>query len=77
MPRDLKIEHSSPLAALSDEQLALMIADLELRIATRLSGGEAKVINEGPATEFTARPPKGQGRAGLLGRVTHKIAISD
>jgi hypothetical protein len=45
MPRDLKIEHSSPLAALSDEQLALMIADLEQRIAARLSGGEAKVIN--------------------------------
>src|SRR5262245_17086808 len=61
MPRDLKIEHSSPLAALSDEQLALMIADLEQRIATRVSGGEAKVINEGAATEFTALPPPGNG----------------
>jgi hypothetical protein len=53
----LKIEHSSPLAALSDEQLALMIADLEQRIAARLSGEEAKITNEGAVTALTALPP--------------------
>src|SRR5262245_11153126 len=49
MPRELKIEHSNPTAALSDEQLALMVAELEQRIAHRLAGGDAKTIEHSSA----------------------------
>src|SRR5215510_14238943 len=55
VPREMKIEHTDPVKALSDEQLAVMIADLEKRIARRTAGGDAKLI-EGtvePAVEAT------------------------
>jgi hypothetical protein len=45
VPKELKIEHSNPASQLSDETLALMIGELESRIANRLSGGDAKLIN--------------------------------
>src|SRR5262245_25363433 len=58
VPREHKIEHGNPASALSDEQLALMIAELEERIARRVAAGDAKQI-EGtvePAVEATALP---------------------
>ena len=45
VPREHKLEHINPLKALSDQQLADMIADLEERIASRLQGENAKVID--------------------------------
>jgi hypothetical protein len=59
MPRELKIEHTNPTAALSDEQLALMIAELEQRIAHRLAGGDAKTIEHQPAPRRKRGRPKG------------------
>jgi hypothetical protein len=58
VPREHKIEHIDPLKALSDEQLALMVAELEERIARRLADSDAKLV-EGtvePAIETTALP---------------------
>ena len=57
VPRELKIEHANPASALSDEQLALMIAELEERIARRLAESEAKLKPvEATAIETTALP---------------------
>src|SRR5262245_30517513 len=44
LPRQHKVEHTNPTSWLSDEQLTLMIAELEERIARRKAGGEAKLI---------------------------------
>src|SRR5262245_66187219 len=58
VPRELKIEHANPASALSDEELAQMIAELEERIARRVAAGDAKQI-EGtlePAVEPTVLP---------------------
>jgi hypothetical protein len=57
VPRELKIEHANPASDLSDEQLALMIAELEERIARRLAESEAKLKPvEATAIETTALP---------------------
>jgi hypothetical protein len=45
LPREHRLEHTSPVKALSDEQLAVMIGELEERIASRLQGADAKVID--------------------------------
>jgi hypothetical protein len=45
VPRELKVEHSNPTGALSDEQLVMMVAELEERISSRLAGESARVIN--------------------------------
>jgi hypothetical protein len=45
LPREHRLEHTSPVKALSDEQLAAMIGELEERIASRLQGADAKVID--------------------------------
>jgi hypothetical protein len=58
VPREHKIEHGNPASALSDEQLALMIAELEERIARRVADSDVKLI-EGtvePAVEATTLP---------------------
>jgi hypothetical protein len=58
VPREHKIEHGNPASALSDEQLALMIAELEERVAGRMADSDAKLI-EGtvePAVEATTLP---------------------
>src|SRR5262245_6309639 len=69
VPRELKIEHANPVSGLSDEQLAQMIAELEERIAAKLSGEEAKVINESAATDLTALlPPANEGLCETTGR---------
>ena len=55
VPREHKLEHTNPIEALSDEQVANMIAELEERIASRAAGSDAKLI-EGtvePAVEAT------------------------
>jgi Family of unknown function (DUF5681) len=64
LPRQHKVEHTNPTESLSDEQLTLMIAELEERIARRTAGGDAKLIEgtvEATAGEATAgeatRPP--------------------
>ena len=63
VPRELKIEHANPASALSDEQLAQMIAELEERIARRVAAGEAKQIDVEPTageatTPLVLAPPK-------------------
>ena len=58
LPRQHKVEHTNPTSSLSDEQLTLMIAELEERIAWRTAGGDAKQI-EGtaePTVEATTLP---------------------
>jgi hypothetical protein len=53
------MEHTNPTSSLSDEQLTLMIAELEERIARRTAGGDAKLIEgtvEARAGEAT-KPP--------------------
>src|SRR5262245_764254 len=58
VPREHKIEHGNPASALSDEQLALMIVELEERIARRVADSDVKLI-EGtvePAVEATTLP---------------------
>src|SRR5262245_38317138 len=58
MPRDFKVESSvDVLGRLSDEQLAAMVTELKERIAAKLSGAGAKVINANAATDLTALPP--------------------
>jgi hypothetical protein len=57
MPREHKLEHIDPLKAISDEQLAEMIAELEERISRRLAESDAKLKTvEATATETTAPP---------------------
>jgi hypothetical protein len=58
MPREMKVETAdTTISSLTDEQLQAMIHELEERIAAKLSGEEAKVVNAGPATDLTALPP--------------------
>ncbi|HEY7297232.1 MAG TPA: hypothetical protein VH684_04780 [Xanthobacteraceae bacterium] len=46
MPKEMKVETTpSTLSKLSDEQLRAMIVELEQKIADRLNGESAKVIN--------------------------------
>ena len=59
LPRQHKVEHTNPTSSLSDEQLTLMIAELEERIARRKAGGDAKLVEgtvEATAGEAT-KPP--------------------
>ena len=57
VPREHKIEQGNPLGALSDEQLELMIAELQERIARRLAESDAKLKTvEATAIETTALP---------------------
>src|SRR5262245_18318518 len=64
LPRQHKVEHTNPTSSLSDEQLTLMIAELEERIARRTAGGDAKVIEgtveatAGEAALPVLEPPK-------------------
>src|SRR5262245_1109857 len=68
VPREHKIEHIDPLKALSDEQLALMVDELEERIARRLADSDAKLVEgtvEATAIETTPlldRPKRRQNR---------------
>src|SRR5262245_31475963 len=62
MPKEMKVETGqTTLSNLTDEQLQAMIHELEERIAAKLSGEEAKVINGGAATDLTAFLPPGNG----------------
>ena len=59
LPRQHKVEHTNPTSLLSDEQLTLMIAELEERIARRKAGGDAKLVEgtvETTAGEATRLP---------------------
>jgi len=65
LPRQHKVEHTNPTSSLSDEQLTLMIAELEERIARRKAGGDAKLVEgtvettAGEATRLpVVEPPK-------------------
>ena len=62
MPKEMKVETGqTTLSNLTDEQLQAMIQELEERIAAKLSGEEAKVINGGAATDLMALLPPGNG----------------
>lgn len=56
MPKESRIEVSNPTGKLSDEQLALMVSELEQRIASRLSGEDAKVIPHDPERDGHVAP---------------------
>ena len=56
VPREYKIEHQNPANGLSDEQLAVMVVELEEKIAARLAGEGAKVISADPVPIAAAAP---------------------
>ena len=63
VPRELKLEHTNPIEALSNERLEAMIAELEERIAAKAAGLGAKVItHEDPP----ALPAPKRKRANLI-----------
>jgi hypothetical protein len=68
VPRELKIEHANPTSGLSDEQLALMVAELEERIARRVAGESAKLVEAEaePVARGTLPPPKPRKRRNAL-----------
>src|SRR5262245_13067630 len=66
IPREMKIEHTNPAAALSDEQLALMIAELEQRIAKRIAAGEVVEAAAEPVARGALPPPKPRKRRNAL-----------
>src|SRR5262245_42489495 len=70
MPKEMKMETGqTTLSNLTDEQLQAMIHELEERIAAKLSGEEAKIINEGAATDLAAlSPPANEGLSETNGR---------
>ena len=57
MPKEMKIESAhTVVSGLSDDQLHSMIAELQERIAAKLSGADAKVINADAKTGPAALP---------------------
>src|SRR5262245_24912154 len=61
VPKELSVEHSGALLSkLSDEQLGLMISELESRIANRLNGESAKLINAQAEPDQQERQPFGE-----------------
>jgi hypothetical protein len=57
MPRETRVETTqSVVAGLSDDQLQAMIHELQERIAAKLSGADAKVINAVAETGPAALP---------------------
>jgi hypothetical protein len=56
VPREMKLEHSGGVKAMTDEQLEQSIALLKEMIAQREAGANAKVI-EGVAEPVPALPP--------------------
>src|SRR5262245_13901730 len=62
VPREMKLEHSGGVKALSDEQLERTLAYLEEVIARRDAGQNAKVI-EGEAEVVPSLPAPGSGGA--------------
>jgi hypothetical protein len=66
VPRELKIEHANPTSGLSDEQLALMVAELEERIARRVAGESAKLSRRKPSLLLGEhRHRRSRGNAGM------------
>jgi hypothetical protein len=55
-PRDVKVEHSGVIKAMSDEQIEQAIEAIQAMLAQREAGAAAKVI-EGQAVEAPALPP--------------------
>jgi hypothetical protein len=62
VPREMKLEHSGGVKALTDEQLERTLAYLEEVIARRDGGASAKVI-EGEAEVVPSLPAPGSGGA--------------
>ena len=60
-PKEVKLEHGNPTNGLSDEALASMVAELEERIASRLQGENARVIDAQaePALPLPVQPAGG------------------
>jgi hypothetical protein len=60
-PKEVKLEQGNPTSGLSDEQLVAMVAELEERIASRLQGENARVIDAQaePALPLPAQPAGG------------------
>jgi hypothetical protein len=57
MPRETRVATTqSVIGALSDDQLATMIQDLQERIAAKLSGEDAKVISAEASPALTTLP---------------------
>lgn len=62
MPKEYKIEHTSPTAVLSDEQLAAMIQELEARVAERIAKGEGAKVIDGKALPALPAPKRKRRR---------------
>ena len=64
-PKEVKLEHGNPTNGLSDEALASMVAELEERIASRLQGENARVIDAQaePALPLPVQPAGGSWKS--------------
>jgi len=60
VPREMKLEHSGGVKAMSDEQLERSLALIEEMLAQREAGANAKVI-EGEAGVVPSLPAPGSG----------------
>ena len=60
VPREMKLEHSGGVKAMSDEQLERSLALIEEMLAQREAGANAKVI-EGEAGVAPSLPAPGSG----------------
>ena len=60
VPREMKLEHSGGVKAMTDEQLDRAIAFIEEQLAKREAAGNAKVI-EGEAEVVPSLPAPGSG----------------
>ena len=59
VPKEHKVEHTSVISGLSDEQIEAYIADIQDRLDRRAAGDQTKVIEgtvEPTAVEITAPP---------------------
>jgi hypothetical protein len=57
VPREMKVEHSGGLKAMTDEELAAAIEALQAMIDGKLAGGDAKVV-EGMAEPAALPAPR-------------------
>ena len=67
VPREMKVEHSGGVKAMSDEQLEAGIAAIQEMLAKRNAGTEAKVIEALPETSETPAAPGVKRKASRVG----------
>src|SRR3954471_13439631 len=67
VPREMKVEHSGGVKAMTDEQLEAGIAAIQEMLAKRNAGAAAKVIEALPETSETPAAPGVKRKASRVG----------